>query len=260
MKKILFVAIVLLLPLCLQGQDMDIAYLLQETEKEIGDLTTVWSLTHSESFKMLEDSADAILDESLIFLQSKDLSWTHKMILLLAVHNVDFTNYKDFLNKLAVLYVEGSIDEDIMNKAIIPFDWSYLIRENYRDIEVRKALNRCLEYEKISVEFQTDIEDVLNGKAWRKYHQSMIRLGYISPPFSLRWVQERWGKIGVRLILITLIGVFLCGFFMVLRSKGIIPLAWQAGIDIPRAQRQFFVFGWIQMVLMGIIISYFILA
>lgn len=56
-------------------------------------------------------------------------------------------------------------------------------------------------------------------------------------------------------LMIAFIGVFFNGCSMVLRSKGLRPMPWRSGIDIPRAKKELFVFGWLQMVLTVICIG-----
>lgn len=51
------------------------------------------------------------------------------------------------------------------------------------------------------------------------------------------------------MILISFIGVFLLGLFMVLIAKDKMCITWRDGIDIPRAKKDFLVWGWIVMVL-----------
>ncbi|MFI3257772.1 MAG: hypothetical protein R3Y36_05695 [Spirochaetales bacterium] len=152
---------------------MNITKILEEIESEVVDLTVIWHLKKIKQFQELEYNINTILDESLhevleVF-KSQDIDIQQKQILIYALQSAEFTKYKIFLNDLSFLYVEGYVEEFIMQHCIIPFNWSYRIRENYRDKDLQIIFQRCLDYSCISPSFEKELTEIKRGTTWRKF-------------------------------------------------------------------------------------------
>ena len=145
-------------------------FLIKNVSKEVS-LTTTWELKYSKSFLELEENSNELFIKSLRLLEGDKLSLVEKQIIIFAIQNIDFSEYKYFLRDLAKSYKNGKIDECIVECSFYPDGWNNRIIKNYKDPIIKEALSICLNNNQISNNFKKMIKKTLNGNLWKNYQK-----------------------------------------------------------------------------------------
>lgn len=156
----------------INGEDMDLIETIKAIEHEVVDLTVIWDLKTSLLFLDLESKADELLENTVKILKSQKLTTNQKMIFIYAIQNANFDDYKKTILEVSIEYENDQIEEYLMKRLLVPYDWNHSIRKNYKDGVVILILETCLSQPNISLEFSNLVKSIKSGKSWKLYKKN----------------------------------------------------------------------------------------
>jgi hypothetical protein len=100
-----------------------------------------WYLKQTESFLVLEEHSDELLDYALDFFQDETLTDSEKSVIAYVLLGVDFEKYKYFLRDLVLcLFSGGNMDSFLVGFCIYPGNPDLGIRGNFEDPVIKEAV------------------------------------------------------------------------------------------------------------------------
>jgi len=106
-----------------------------------------WYLKQTESFLVLEEHSDELLDYALDFFQDETLTDSEKSVIAYVLLGVDFEKYKYFLRDLVLYLINGgSVDSFLVGFCIYPGYPELGIRGNFEDPVIKEAVDAFKQY------------------------------------------------------------------------------------------------------------------
>jgi len=100
-----------------------------------------WYLKQTESFLLLEEYSDELLDYALDFFQDETLTDSEKSVIAYVLLGVDFEKYKYFLRDLVLCLLNGgNVDSFLVGFSIYPGNPDLGIRGNFEDPVIKEAV------------------------------------------------------------------------------------------------------------------------
>jgi len=106
-----------------------------------------WYLKQTESFLVLEEYSNELLDYALDFFQDETLTDSEKSVITYVLLGVDFEKYKYFLRDLVFCLVNGgNVDRFLVGFCIYPGNPDLGIRGNFEDPVIKEAVEAYKQY------------------------------------------------------------------------------------------------------------------
>jgi len=100
-----------------------------------------WKLKQKESFLLLEEHSDELLDYALDFFQDETLTYSEKKVIAYVLLGVDFEKYKYFLRDLVFCFLNGgNLDDNLVGFCIYPGYPELGIRGNFEDPVIKEVV------------------------------------------------------------------------------------------------------------------------
>ena len=112
-------------------------------EAQVVDLTAESDLLRSKDFLMIYGNPASFYRDAIAFISDPHRTKQQATIAILSMQRLPFGRYLDFCEEAFALRREGTVSEDIFEKACFPgYDWNAAIQENYSSARVRALLSQ----------------------------------------------------------------------------------------------------------------------
>ena len=122
-------------------------------------------LRRSESFLELEKHSNELLEYALELFQDKTLTSREQWIAGYALLSADFEKYKYFLRDVAILFIDGRMDDLIVGFLFFPGEPDVNGARNLQDPIIREALEIYIKSNEVSAALRASIIDDLKRTA-----------------------------------------------------------------------------------------------